>query len=93
MRHFIISYNNAFRIIQNLNMRSSASTMFVRARNNSEKMQIRKQMYSLLSRLYSSEKAIIVRSGDRLDIVSTVVESYVLALLYTLVGWHAIVAG
>ena len=66
MRHFIISYNNAFRIIHNLNTRCNAITMFVRARINSGKMQIRKQMYSLLSRLYSSENAIIisiVRSG------------------------------
>ena len=65
-RHFIISYNNAFRIIHNLKVRCSASIMFVRARINSGKMQIRMKMYSLLSRLYSSENAIIisiVRSG------------------------------
>ena len=97
MRHFIISCNNAFRINYNVNMRCSASTMFVRARIDSGTMQIRKQMYSLLSRLYSSENVIIisiVRSGMFED--STLYQQWlkaVFSLLYTLVGRHAIVAG
>ena len=56
------NYHFGFIIIIHTNV----VTLLVRARINSGKMQIRKQMYSLLSRLYSSENAIIisiVRSG------------------------------
>ena len=56
MSHFIVSYNNAFRILHNLHMRCSASFMFANAvvDSNCCSTCIRKNMFSLMSRLNTS---------------------------------------
>ena len=46
MSRFIVSYNNAFRILHNLNMRCSASFMFANAVVDSCSTYIRKSIFS-----------------------------------------------
>ena len=59
MQHFIVSYNNAFRILHNLPTRCSASFMFGTAAVNSCKTRIRKCIYSLTSCWSTSTNVIV----------------------------------
>ena len=51
MRNFIVSYNNAFRILHGLPMRCSASGMFAESNVDSCQAQIRRSIHSLRNRL------------------------------------------
>ena len=59
MRHFIVSYNNAFRIWHCLPMRCSASGMFASSGVNSCQTLIRRSVYSLQCRLHASLNSIV----------------------------------
>ena len=59
MRHFIVSYNNTFRILHGLPMRCSASGMFARSGVNSCQTCIRRNVYSLKCRLHASLNSIV----------------------------------
>ena len=59
MHHFIVSYNNAFRILHGLPMRCSASGMFASSGVNSCKTLIRRCVYSLQCRLHASLNLIV----------------------------------
>ena len=67
MSRFIVSYNNAFRILHNLHMRCSASFMFANAVFDSCSTCIRKSIFSLMSRLNTSTN-IIVQSTLNSDV-------------------------
>ena len=56
---FIVSYNNAFKMLHNLHMRCSASSMFANAVVDSCSTWIRKSMFSLMSRLNTSINVIV----------------------------------
>ena len=68
MSRFIVSYNNSFRILHNLHMRCSSSSMFPNAvvDSNCCSTCIRKSIFSLMSRLNTS-KNVIVQSGCTLN--------------------------
>ena len=59
MHHFIVSYNNAFRILHGLPMRCSASGMFASSGVNSCQTLIRRCVYSLQCRLHASLNSIV----------------------------------
>ena len=59
MHHFIVSYNNAFRILHGLPMRCSASGMFASSGVNSCQTLIRRCVYSLQCRLHASLYSIV----------------------------------
>ena len=61
MHHFIVSYNNAFRILHGLPMKCSASGMFASSGVNSNCCQtlIRRCIYSLQCRLHASLNSIV----------------------------------
>ena len=59
MHHFIVSYNNAFRIVHGLPMRCSASGMFASSGVNSCQTCIRRSVYSLQCILYASLISIV----------------------------------
>ena len=59
MHHFIVSYNNAFRILIGLPMRCSASGMFASSGVNSCQTCIRRSVYSLQCRLHASLNSIV----------------------------------
>ena len=59
MWRFIVSYNNAFRILHNLHMRCSASFMFANAVVDSCSTCIRKSIFSLMSLLNMSTNVIV----------------------------------
>ena len=81
MCHFIVSYNNAFRILYCLPMRCSASGMFASSVVNSCQTLIRRSVYSLQCRLPASLNS-IVRSIINCDVHLT--SSLHTAWLYTL---------
>ena len=56
---FIVSYNNAFRILHYLHMRCSASSMFANAVVDSCSTCIMKSIFSLMSRLNKSSNVIV----------------------------------
>ena len=72
IRHFIVSYNNAYRILHNLPMRCSASFMFGNAvvDNKFCTTRVRKRIVSLLGRLTSSTN-VIVQSALYSDVYTT----------------------
>ena len=70
MSRFIVSHNNAFRILHNLHMRCSASFMFANAVVDSCSTCIRKSIFSLMSRLNTSTN-IIVQSTLNSDVYTT----------------------
>ncbi len=59
MQHFIVSYNNAFRIMHSLSMRCSASLMFVSSHTDCCNTRFRKCMYSFMSRISASTNNIV----------------------------------
>ena len=59
MHHFIVSYNNAFRILLCLPMRCSASGMFASSGVNSCQTLIRRSVYSLQCWLHASLNSIL----------------------------------
>ncbi len=59
MHQFIVSYNNAFRILHGLPMRCSASGMFASSGVNSCQTCIRRRVYSLQCRLHASLNSIV----------------------------------
>ena len=67
MSRFIVSYNNAFRILHNLHsiMRCSASFMFANAVVDSYSTCIRKSIFSLMSRLKTSTNVCVCVSFIR----------------------------
>ena len=67
---FIVSYNNAFRILHNLHMRCSASSMFANAVVDSCSTCIRKSIFSLMLRLNTSIN-VIVQSTLKSDVYTT----------------------
>ena len=67
---FIVSYNNAFRILHNLHMRCSASSMFANAVVDSCSTCIRKSIFSLMMRLNTSIN-VIVQSTLKSDVYTT----------------------
>ena len=56
---FIVSYNNSFRILHNLHMRCSASSMFANAVVDNCSTCIRKSIFSLMMRLNTSINVIV----------------------------------
>ena len=71
MSRFIVSYNNAFRILHNLHMRCSASFMFANAVVDNCSTCIRKSIFSLMSMLNTSTNIIIVQSTINSDVYTT----------------------
>ena len=67
MRNFIVSYNNAFRILHGLPMRCSASGMFAESNVDSCQAQIRRSIHSLRNRLDVSLN-VIARSVVNSDV-------------------------
>ena len=59
MQHFIVSYNNAFRIMYSRSMRCSASVMFVSSGTDCCNTSFRKCMYSLMCRISASMNNIV----------------------------------
>ena len=59
MHHFMVSYNNAFRILHGLPMRCSASGMFASSGVNSCQTCIRRSVYILQCRLHASLNSIV----------------------------------
>lgn len=59
IQRFIVSYNNAFRILHSLPRRCSASHMFATSRVDSCKTRIRRSIYSLMNRLSASNNSIV----------------------------------
>ena len=59
MSRFIVSYNNAFRILHSLHIRFSASFMFANAVVDSCSTCIRKRIFSLMIRLNSSTNVVL----------------------------------
>ena len=59
MHHFIVSYNNAFRILHGLPMRCSASGMFASSGVSSCQTSFRRSVYSLQCRLHASLNLIL----------------------------------
>ena len=59
MHHFIVSYNNAFRIVHGLPMRCSASGMFASSGVSSCQASFRRSVYSLQCRLHASLNLIL----------------------------------
>ena len=55
-----VAFNNSFRIMHNLNMRCSASEMFVLNNVRSYPEMYRKSVYSFMKRLHSSVNLIIM---------------------------------
>ena len=70
IRHFIVSYNNAYRILHNLPMRCSASFMFANAVVDNCTTRVRKCIFSLLGRLTTSTN-VIVQSALNSDVYTT----------------------
>ena len=70
MSRFIVSYNNAFRILHNLNMRCSASFTFANAVLDNCSTCIRKSICSLMCRLNTSIN-VIVQSTLNGDVYTT----------------------
>ena len=67
-RHFIVSYNNAYRILHNLPLRCSASFMFSNAVVDHCTTRVRKCIFSLLGRLTTSTN-VIVQSALNSDVL------------------------
>ena len=67
IRHFIVSYNNAYRILHNLPIRCSASFMFANAVVDNYTMRVRKCIFSLLGRLTTLTN-VIVQSALNTDV-------------------------
>ena len=65
--HFNVSYNNAFRILHNLHIKCSASSMFANAVVDSCSTCIRKSIFSLMMRLNTSIN-VIVQSTLKSDV-------------------------
>ena len=71
MSRFIVSYNNAFRILHNVHMRYSASFMFANGIvDNNCSTFIRNSMFSLMSRLNMFAN-VIVQSTLNSDVYTT----------------------
>ena len=70
MSRFIVSYNNSFRILHNLNMRCSSSFMFANAVVDSCSTCIMKSIFSLMNRLNTFTNA-IVQSTLNSDVYTT----------------------
>ena len=70
MRHFVVSYNNAYRILHNLPMRCSASFLFANAVVDNCTTRVRKYIFSLLGRLTTSTN-VIVQSALNSDVYTT----------------------
>ena len=85
MQHFIVSYNNTFRILHNLSMRCSASFMFATVVVGSCKTRIRKCIYSLINRMSTSTN-LIIQCTLHSDVYTTsgVFRSWISAL-YTII--------
>ena len=85
MQHFIVSYNNTLRILLNLSMRCSASFMFATAVVDSCKIQIRKCIYSLMTRLSTSTNLIVQCTlNSDVHTMSGLLRSWICAL-YTII--------
>ena len=70
MRHFIVSYNNAYMILHNLPMRCSVSFMFANAVVDNCTTRVRKCILSLLGRVTTSTN-VIVQSALNSDVYTT----------------------
>ena len=67
IRHLIVSYNNAYRILHNLPMMCSASFMFANLVVDNCTTRVRQCMFSLLGRITTSTN-VVVQSALNSDV-------------------------